>query len=65
MIKKRDNYIKNNKTYLNKKTFIKEYFKEINKIIPNKKGINLLEVACASGDFIYNLNREQKYFYAA
>lgn len=60
MIKKRDNYIKNNKTYLNKKTFIKEYFKEINKIIPNKKGINLLDVACASGDFIYYLNREKK-----
>ena len=59
MINIKDNYLKNNKTYLNKKIFVKEYFKEINKMIPNKKGIKLLDVACASGDFIYYLNRSK------
>ena len=28
-------------------------------MIPNKKGIKLLDVACASGDFIYYLNRSK------
>lgn len=57
MIKK-NQYIKNNTTYLKKKIIIKDYFKEIKKILlkeyKNKK-ISLVDVACASGDFLYFL----------
>ena len=60
MIRKKNNYIKNNKTYLNKKIFIKEYFKKIEKIIPNKNRLELIDIACASGDFIYYLNKTKK-----
>ena len=55
MIKK-NQYLKNNSKYLKKNIVVKDYFKEIKKILmqeyKNKK-ISLIDVACASGDFLY------------
>lgn len=63
MIKK-NQYIKNNTTYLKKKIIIKDYFKEIKKILLKKyknKEISLVDVACASGDFLYFLKSNKKF----
>lgn len=55
MIKK-NKYTKDNTTYLKKKIIIKDYFKEIKKILSREyknKKISLVDVGCASGDFLY------------
>lgn len=59
MIKK-NQYIKNNPKYLKRNVVIKDYFKEIKKILLKKyqnKKISLIDVACASGDFLYYLKK--------
>ena len=48
----RNIYPKTNKTYLNKKIIVKEYFKIIIKYLKNKKKLSLIDVGCASGDFL-------------
>ena len=59
MTYKKNLYIKNNKVYLKKKTSIKDYFIEIKKIIEKNKIKKklVIDVACASGDFISYLRK--------
>ena len=56
---KKNQYIKNNKVYLKKEILIKDYFIEIKKIILKKKIKKkfVIDVACASGDFISYLGK--------
>ena len=56
---KKKQYIKNNKIYLKKKISVKDYFVEIKKIIEKKRIKNklVIDVACASGDFISYLRK--------
>ena len=53
-MKIKNNYLKDNSVYNNKKIIIKDYFKEIKKLVFDQKKINveLCDVGCASGDFI-------------
>lgn len=59
---KKDNYLKNNTTYLKNNVVIKEYFIQIEKILSKKrfKNFKIADVACASGDFI-NFLSSKKY----
>ena len=61
MTYKKNLYIKNNKVYLKKKTSIKDYFIEIKKIIEKSKIKKklVIDVACASGDFISYLRKNR------
>lgn len=63
MIKK-NQYIKDNTTYLKRKIIVKDYFKEIKKILLKEyrnKEISLVDVACASGDFLYFLKSNKNF----
>ena len=57
----RNIYPKTNKTYLNKKIIVKEYFKIIIKYLKNKKKLSLIDVGCASGDFLSLLSIYNKF----
>ena len=57
----RNIYPKTNKTYLNKKIIVKEYFKIIIKYLKNKKKLSLIYVGCASGDFLSLLSIYNKF----
>ena len=61
---KKDNYLKNNVTYLKKKVVIKEYFKQIENILSKNKfkNLSIADVACAGGDFIYFLKSKNYRF---
>ena len=58
----RNLYSKKDKVYLNKRTKTKEYFKLITEYLHKYKSeVSLLDVACASGDFL-NLLKKKKNF---
>ena len=60
---KKNKYLKIDKTYLNKKVVNKEYFKKIiNYLNKYKNNVSLIDVGCASGDFL-NLLSKKKNFY--
>ena len=62
MLMNRNIYSKKDKVYINKKTNNKEYFKLIiNYLKKYKTKVSLLDVACASGDFL-NLLKKKKNF---
>ena len=56
---KKNKYLKIDKTYLNKKIVKKEYFKKIINYLQNKykNNVSLIDVGCASGDFLYSLTK--------
>ena len=55
-------YLKVDKTYLTKKAKPKEYFKLIvNYLKKYKKEASLLDIGCASGDFLKMLSNEKQY----
>jgi 2-polyprenyl-3-methyl-5-hydroxy-6-metoxy-1,4-benzoquinol methylase len=57
---KKNKYLKIDKTYLNKKIVKKEYFKKIINYLQNKykNNVSLIDVGCASGDFLYSLTKK-------
>ena len=57
---KRNLYPKINKTYLTKKVKVKEYFKLIINYLENYKNeVNLIDIGCASGDFLNLLSKKK------
>lgn len=55
-------YPKTNKTYLKKKVNIKEYFKIVIKYLDRfKENLDLVDVGCASGDFLKLLSDKKKF----
>ena len=59
---KKNTYPKKNKTYLDKKIKIKEYFKlTINCLKNYKNKVNLVDVGCASGDFLNFLSKKKNF----
>ena len=59
---KKNIYQKNNKTYLKKKVQDKEYFKDITKYLKKyKTQLDLIDVGCASGDFLKNLSKQKNF----
>lgn len=59
---KKNFYPRVDRVYLKKKAVQKEYFKLIIKHLDNYKGpINLIDVACASGDFLSLLSEKKKF----
>jgi len=59
---KKNTYPKTNKTYIDKKIKIKEYFKLIINYLKNYKNkINLVDVGCASGDFLNLLSKNKNF----
>ena len=62
-MKLKENYPLLDKKYLTQKFIKKEYFNKIAKIIlkDKKKNISILDVGCASGDFLYYFNSKKKF----
>ncbi len=59
---KKNKYLKVDKTYLNKKIVKKEYFKKIiNYLKKYENNISLIDVGCASGDFLSLLSKKKKF----
>ena len=59
---KKNLYLKKDKVYLTNKTNNKEYFKIIiNYLKPYKSNLSLLDVGCASGDFLSLLSKNKKF----
>tara|TARA_B100000900_G_scaffold296936_1_gene255497 strand:- start:1 stop:186 length:186 start_codon:yes stop_codon:yes gene_type:complete len=57
---KKNKYLKVDKTYLNKKIVKKEYFKKIiNYLKKYENNISLIDVGCASGDFLSLLSKKK------
>ena len=59
---KKNFYPKKDKTYFNNKINKKEYFKLIFNYLDNKKSkLDILDVGCASGDFLYLFSKDKKF----
>lgn len=59
---KKNFYTKKNKIYLDKNINKKEYFELIFNYLKNKKSkLDILDVGCASGDFLYLLSKNKKF----
>ena len=61
---KKNFYTKKNKIYVDKNINKKEYFELIFNYLKNKKSkLDILDVGCASGDFLYLLSKIKNFLY--
>ncbi len=59
---KKNIYQKKNKNYLKKKIQNKEYFKKISNYLKKyKKKLDIIDVGCASGDFLKNISKRKNF----